>query len=58
MIVLPDNWNGDMAADLSVLVHEMVHHLQKKNQLKYECPWRSRGACLQGARKVVKPIRS
>ena len=25
-------------AELSVLVHEMVHHLQKKNNTKYECP--------------------
>jgi hypothetical protein len=37
-IVLPENWKGDTAAELSVLVHEMVHHLQKKNHLKYECP--------------------
>jgi hypothetical protein len=37
-IFLPDNWKGDRAAELSVLVHEMVHHLQKKNGFKYECP--------------------
>ena len=36
-IYLPDTWTGDSAADLSVLVHEMVHHLQNKNQLTYEC---------------------
>src|SRR5262249_50319443 len=36
-IYLPDTWKGDTAADLSVLVHEMVHHLQNKNQIKYEC---------------------
>jgi hypothetical protein len=36
-IFLPDNWKGDTPAELSVLVHEMVHHLQKKNHLNYEC---------------------
>jgi hypothetical protein len=37
-IFLPDTWKGDTPAELSVLVHEMVHHIQKKNRLKYECP--------------------
>jgi hypothetical protein len=37
-IFLPDTWKGDTPAELSVLVHEMVHHLQSKNHLKYECP--------------------
>jgi hypothetical protein len=37
-IFLPDTWKGDTAADLSVLVHEMVHHLQNKNQIRYACP--------------------
>ena len=37
-IFLPDSWKGDTRAELSVLVHEMVHHLQKKNNLRYECP--------------------
>jgi hypothetical protein len=32
-----NNWKGDTPAELSVLVHEMVHHLQKKNHLNYEC---------------------
>jgi hypothetical protein len=36
-IYLSNTWKGDTAADLSVLVHEMVHHLQNKNQIKYEC---------------------
>jgi hypothetical protein len=37
-IFLPNNWKGDTPAELSVLVHEMVHHLQKKNHFRYECP--------------------
>ena len=43
-IFLPENWKGDTPAELSVLVHEMVHHLQKENHLRYEC---------QGAREEL-----
>jgi len=37
-IYLPEGWTGSTAADLSVLVHEMVHHLQNAAALKYACP--------------------
>jgi len=37
-IFLPDTWTGKTPADLSVLVHEMVHHLQNSAQMNYECP--------------------
>jgi hypothetical protein len=37
-IYLPDGWSGSKPADLSVLVHEMVHHLQNIAGLKFECP--------------------
>jgi hypothetical protein len=37
-IFLPDGWTGGSAAELSVLVHEMVHHLQTANGLRYPCP--------------------
>jgi hypothetical protein len=37
-IYLPKGWSGTTPAELSVLVHELVHHLQKGAQLKYECP--------------------
>jgi hypothetical protein len=37
-IYLPEGWTGSTAADLSVLVHEMVHHLQNLAALKYQCP--------------------
>ena len=37
-IFLPDAWTGTTTAELSVLVHEMVHHLQNLAGLKYECP--------------------
>ena len=30
--------SGKAAADLSVLVHEMVHHLQNIGGIRYECP--------------------
>jgi hypothetical protein len=37
-IYLPEGWTGGTPAEQSVLVHEMVHHLQNLGGLKYECP--------------------
>jgi hypothetical protein len=36
-IYLPENWNGASRADQSVLVHEMVHHLQNRARMTYGC---------------------
>jgi hypothetical protein len=36
-IYLAEGWTGRTAAELSVLVHEMVHHLQNAGGLRYEC---------------------
>jgi hypothetical protein len=33
----PEGWTGSTAAELSVLVHEVVHHFQNVLGLKYEC---------------------
>jgi hypothetical protein len=37
-IWLPDDWAGTSTVDQSVLVHEMVHHLQTLGKLKFDCP--------------------
>jgi Domain of unknown function (DUF6647) len=37
-IYLAEGWSGRTPADLSVLVHEMVHHVQNVQGLKHECP--------------------
>ena len=37
-IYLMDVWTGKTPAELSILVHEMVHHLQNVGQLKFACP--------------------
>lgn len=37
-ILLPNGWSGQTPAEMSVLVHEMVHHLQTKAGLKFACP--------------------
>jgi hypothetical protein len=37
-IYLPEGWTGATPAEQSVLVHEMVHHLQSLGKLKYDCP--------------------
>jgi hypothetical protein len=36
-IHLPEGWTGVTPAEQSLLVHEMVHHLQNLGKLKYEC---------------------
>lgn len=37
IIYLRDTWSGATAADLSVLIHELVHHFQEAHQTKFEC---------------------
>jgi len=37
-IYLRSGWNGKTPAELSILVHEMVHHLQNVGHLKFACP--------------------
>jgi len=37
-IYLPEGWTGATPAEVSVLVHELVHHLQNVAGLKYDCP--------------------
>jgi hypothetical protein len=36
-IYLSEIWRGELPAEVSILVHEMVHHLQNQAQLKFEC---------------------
>ncbi|WP_232816716.1 DUF6647 family protein [Paracoccus zhejiangensis] len=37
-IYLTDGWRGQDAAELSVMVHEMVHHLQASAGMRFSCP--------------------
>jgi len=37
-ILLSDRWKSDAPVELSVLVHELVHHMQNLAQLTYPCP--------------------
>jgi Domain of unknown function (DUF6647) len=37
-ILLPMGWTSGTPAEVSVLVHEVVHHLQSAANLTYECP--------------------
>jgi hypothetical protein len=36
-IYLSEAWRGESPAEVSILVHEMVHHLQNQAQLKFAC---------------------
>lgn len=37
-IYLPEGWTGNSPAELSMIVHEMVHHLQNQAGMKFACP--------------------
>jgi hypothetical protein len=37
-IYLPKTWTGDTPVELSILVHEMVHHLQNLAGMTFACP--------------------
>jgi hypothetical protein len=37
-ILLSDDWTGNTPVELSVLVHELVHHVQNVAKLTYPCP--------------------
>ena len=37
-IYLPEGWTGTTPTELSILVHELVHHVQNMAGLKYACP--------------------
>ena len=37
-IYLPDTFTGGTPAELSVLVHELVHHMQNLAKLRFDCP--------------------
>ncbi|WP_299738840.1 DUF6647 family protein [uncultured Roseobacter sp.] len=37
-IYLPEGWSAESPADVSVLVHEMVHHLQNVAEIPQDCP--------------------
>jgi hypothetical protein len=56
-VFLPDTWTGATPADLSVLVHEMVHHLQNSAHMKYDHPGaRTAGVCR--TRQMAQAVRS
>lgn len=37
-IYLPAEWTVDSPADVSILVHELVHHLQHAGETTFACP--------------------
>lgn len=36
-IYLPENWTGKTPGEVSLLAHELVHHLQNVGGLKFDC---------------------
>lgn len=38
-IYLPERWTGKTPPEVSILIHQMVYHVQNLAGLKYECSW-------------------
>lgn len=53
-IILPTGWTAMTPAEQSVLVHEMVHHLQAMAQLKFACPQQREAAAYKAQEKWLK----
>jgi len=50
-IYLPEGWNGSTPAELSVLVKELVHHIQNVAALEYHCPQAREGVAYAAQQK-------
>jgi hypothetical protein len=50
-IYLPDDWTGSTPAELSMLVHELVHHLQHVGHRHYDCPQASEEVAYEAQQK-------
>jgi hypothetical protein len=54
IVYLPESWSGATAADLSVLVHELVHHFQIANAEKFDCPAQREAAAFELQEKWLR----
>jgi hypothetical protein len=53
-VLLPEKWTGATVADVSMLVHETVHHLQNVAGLRYECPQASEKPAYEAQEKWLR----
>ena len=59
VILLPADWTGNTPEELSILVHEMVHHLQNVAGIQFVCPeWREKLAYVAQDRWLATSGRS
>ncbi len=53
-IILNPDWNSRSVADISVLAHELVHHLQNRAGLTYACPEEREALAYQAQQKWLQ----
>jgi hypothetical protein len=53
-IYLPPGWTGETAAEVSILVHEMVHHFQQASDQRFACPEAREEAAYAAQRAFLK----
>jgi hypothetical protein len=54
IIYLPESWSGATPAELSVLVHELVHHFQAVYRTKFECDAQREAAAFELQEKWLR----
>jgi hypothetical protein len=54
IIYLPESWSGATPADLSVLVHELVHHFQTAYRTTFECDAQREAAAFEMQEKWLR----
>ena len=55
-IYLPEQWSGMTAAEMSMLAHAMVHHLQNVAHATYACPQRRNAVAYDRTGAVARPV--
>jgi hypothetical protein len=53
-IILPTGWTAITPAEQSMVVHEMVHHLQYVAQFKFACPQEAESAAYKAQNKWLQ----
>jgi uncharacterized protein DUF6647 len=56
-ILLPSEWTGSKPEDISILIHEMVHHLQNVAGLQFQCAQEREKLAYIAQEKWLAPFR-
>jgi hypothetical protein len=55
-IYLPESWSGRTPAELSILVHELVHHAQNLAGQRFACPEEREKLAFEAQQRWLRPF--